>query len=461
MKIAATILAIGGLMVFQCRGADRSEICRLKSPDGLNAVVVGLDEEGQPYYRVEREGVQIIENSPLGLRCIDEDYSRQLTLIETGPQELVRQNYQLLAGNRLCIDTCHNQRRVILKNNKGSLAAIELAAGNEGIAFRYSLDDIRPLRTITEEKTGFQIPLSASGWMSPYHAAGPYTPAYEDFYFPISHGQEPPESRQKARGWCLPALFQIPSASAWMLIAEAQTDGSYCACHLEASASSKGLYTIGFAYEDEVTGARRFNQAAHPESVAGRMTPWRVIVIGRQASDILLSSWITDLAAPSRIEDTSWIKTGRASWSWWSHPEEPNTEQLYNQFTDLAADFGWEYTLFDAGWWNVNLAAVCRYAQQRNVKPMLWAHAADFYDADRRRRKMDEWRRLGIVGIKADFWCSDRQEAIQAIFALLEDAAERKMVVVLHGCTIPRGWHRTWPNLLSAEAVLGTECYFF
>jgi hypothetical protein len=180
-----------------------------------------------------------------------------------------------------------------------------------------------------------------------------------------------------------------------------------------------------------------------------------------KAADILNSTLVTDLASPSKIPDTSWIKAGRASWSWWSHPDDKDTEQLYNSFTDLAGKFGWEYTLFDAGWWNVDLDRICRYANDKGVKTLIWMHATDFYDADKRKRKLDDLVSKDVRGIKVDFWCSDRQEAMAAIHATLKDAAERKLVVGLHGCTIPRGWHRTWPNLLTAEAVLGTECYFY
>jgi alpha-glucosidase len=122
---------------------------------------------------------------------------------------------------------------------------------------------------------------------------------------------------------------------------------------------------------------------------------------------------------------------------------------------------GWEYTLFDAGWWEPGLKPLSGYAQSKGVMPMAWSHASDFYDAERRAAKLDEIEAGGARGVKVDFWCSDRQEAIAAMHALFRDAAARRMLVNLHGCTIPRGWQRTWPNLLTMEAVLGTESYFY
>lgn len=442
--------------------AAMEDVCCLKSPDGLNAITVSLSNDGRLFYRAERGRQTVLDPSPLGLRCKDEDFSRGLTLKKITPETTRREQYQLVVGNRLNIDTLLNERQLTLKNDRGSVFGVDLVAGDEGVGFRCRLgEDGDALYEVMEETTGFHIPPSATAWLQPYHAAGKYTPAYEDFYFQVAPGTLPPVSREKPRGWCLPALFQIPSASSWMLIAESGTDGFYCGCHLEVDPSKANAYKIAFAYEDEVTAAGSFDANARPAPVRTRATPWRIIIMGDQANDILNSTLITDLAAPSRIEDTSWIEPGRASWSWWSHPEGENTRELYNRFTDLAAEFGWEYTLFDAGWWKVDLSTISRYAQDKGVKPLIWMYAGDFYDPDKRRRKLDQAMGKGVRGIKVDFWCSDRQDAMAAIHATLQDAAERRLVVSLHGCTIPRGWHRTWPNLLTAEATLGTESYFY
>jgi hypothetical protein len=189
--------------------------------------------------------------------------------------------------------------------------------------------------------------------------------------------------------------------------------------------------------------------------------PWRVIVMGKTAGDIAMSTLVTDLAAPSKIADASWVKPGRASWAWWSYPDGPPTAKLFDDFSDFAAKMGWEYTLFDAGWWKPGLKGISDYAQSKGVMPLAWLFATDFYDAKKRSKKLDEMAAAGIRGVKVDFWCSDRQEAIAAMHALFQNAATRKMIVNLHGCTIPRGWQRTWPNFLTCEAVLGTESYFY
>jgi len=134
---------------------------------------------------------------------------------------------------------------------------------------------------------------------------------------------------------------------------------------------------------------------------------------------------------------------------------------LFNEFTDFAGRMDWEYTLFDAGWWEPGLSNIVAHANAKGVKTLAWSHAEDFYEAGKRRRKLDEMVAAGVRGVKVDLWCSDRQEAIAAMHSLFADAAARKLVVNLHGCTMPRGWERTWPNFLTSEAVLGTESYFY
>ena len=457
MIIAAVLI----IFLFQTAHAIAKEVCSLKSPDGLNTIFISLNNGGQPLYRVERSGRTVIFDSPMGLRCNDQDFSRQLVLHEIGQVELRHEKYQLLVGNKLKIDKTLAIRKLTLKNAKDSLITIDLAAGDDGVGFRYRFEDgAKSEHVVVEELTGFRVPTTTTAWLQPYHQAGKYTPAYEDFYYHVRPGEVPFESREKSRGWCLPGLFHVPSADIWMLIAESGNDGVYCNCHLNVDKSLKDMYTIAFAFEDEVTAAKSFDSNSKPTSVLTQMTPWRIILIGAEAGNILSSTMVTDLASPSQIKDTSWIMTGRASWSWWSDPNG-HTKELYNKFTDLAVEFRWEYTLFDAGWWNPGLEDISKYANARGVKPLVWMYAGDFYNTETRRSKLDDLVSKGIKGVKIDFWCSDRQEAVAAMLATLKDAAERKLVVSFHGCTIPRGWHRTWPNLLTVEGVLGTECYFY
>ncbi|HTI98620.1 MAG TPA: glycoside hydrolase family 97 catalytic domain-containing protein [Dongiaceae bacterium] len=457
-KLAVVALAVASLASGCLRAADSWS---LTSPDGQCEIRVTLNAAGHLTYQVSRAGKTALRPAPLGLRCNDQEFTGGLRLEQAAAATARPERYELLAGPVPHVNHELNLRQLKFRNLAGAPLVVELAAANEGVAFRYVFPDTNAAGRIVEsEQTGFALPPDASGWLQPFHAAGPYTPAYEDFYFFVTPGTPPPDSRARAIGWAFPALFQVPQADAWVLLTESGTDGGYCACHLGPD-SAGGLYHIAFPAADETTQGWTNRFGPEPRITSPASLPWRVIVLGRSAGDIALATLVTDLAPPTQVADTSWIKPGRASWMWWSYPDGPATAARFDEFTDLAARMGWEYTLFDAGWWQPGLEKISRYAQFRNVMPLAWLHAADFYDPARRAKKLDEMVAAGIRGVKVDFWCSDRQEAMAAMQGLFRDAAARKLLVNLHGCTIPRGWQRTWPNFLTAEAVLGSESYFY
>lgn len=432
----------------------------LTSPAGGREISIYL-QAGHLNYEASLNGKIVVQKSPLGLRRNDEDFESGLVFEKAGNVERRREKYELFAGVEPRVNHRVNFRALTFRNTDGARIEVDLAASDEGVAFRYRFAETnREVRIVASEATGFKLPMDARGWLQPYHAAGPFTPAYEDFYFHVSPGQAPPNSRQRAIGWAFPALFYVPDADSWVLITEAGTDGSYCGCHLGPN-SDGGLYRIAFPAADETTPGHTNRFGPQPRWTLPWTMPWRVLILEKTAGKIATSTLVTDLSAPSRIADTSWIRPGRASWAWWSYPHGPVTAQLFDHFTDFAAAMGWEYTLFDAGWWKAGLKPIAAYALSKGVRPLAWNAATDFYDSVKRRKKLDRLAAAGIVGVKVDFWCSDRQEAIAAQLALMRDAAARKMVVNLHGCTIPRGWQRTWPNLLSTEAVLGNESYFY
>lgn len=455
--LAAPLLGLG----CQFSAAAETGTWSLASPDGQCAISISIDAAGDLSYQVSRSGKEVIQKSPLGLRRDDQDFEHSLAFDHAGEVEKRSEKYELFAGARPRVDHVLNHRSVAFRNAGNVPIEIELAAGDEGVAFRYRFTEAHDeVRVVRSEATGFTLPADASGWLQPYHAAGPYTPGYEDFYFPVSPGDPPPDSRAKAVGWSFPALFKVPRAEAWVLLTESGTDEAYCACHL-APDSSGGIYHISFPAADQGTKGHANKFGPEPRYTLPWTMPWRVMVLGKSAGDIATATLVTDLAAPSVVADTSWIKPGRASWAWWSYPDGPATAERFNEFTDFAEEMHWEYTMFDAGWWGPGLNTLADHARSKGVMPLAWMFATDFYDAEKSAEKLTEMAAAGVRGVKVDFWCSDRQEAIAAQLQLMKDAAARKMVVNLHGCTIPRGWQRTWPNYMTCEAVLGTESYFY
>lgn len=214
----------------------------------------------------------------------------------------------------------------------------------------------------------------------------------------------------------------------------------------------------------------------NPTSTLPWKTPWRVAIIGDAAGRILESDLVTDLSPPSAIGDASWVKPGRASWSWWSESDSPKHAERLNAFTDLAADMGWEYSLVDANW-NVmetgRIEDVVAHAKAKGVGLLFWYNSGgphnDVTEAPRdrmhirdvRRAEMARLKEWGVKGIKVDFWHSDKQDRIRQYRDVLADAADFGLLVDFHGSTVPRGWSREFPNLISMEGVFGAEQYKF
>ena len=213
-----------------------------------------------------------------------------------------------------------------------------------------------------------------------------------------------------------------------------------------------------------------------PESKLPWTMPWRVFLISDRLGDLVESTLVNDLNPPNRIEDISWIQPGRVAWSWWSDHDSPRDFDKQARFIDLAAEMGWEYYLVDANWTLMDggdVRQLTEYAKKKNVGILLWYNSGGEHNTvtekprgcmklrDVRRFEFEMLKRWGVKGVKVDFFQSDKQNIMQQYLDILQDAADFQMLVNFHGCTAPRGWSRTWPNLVSTEAVKGEECYSF
>lgn len=454
-------LLIPVMFFVQLTSKAQNDGLSLKSKDNLNKIELSLAKDGTLSYEVIRRDKKILLNSPLGLTFSNNDFTSGLSVVKVSPVEEKVEKYELKVANNKIANHVFKSKSITFKNGQGALMTIDLIAGEEGVAFRYRFaEKENQTRVLRNEITGFHIDQNAKGWLQPYNKAGDYTPGYEDFYVNVKSGDPISGARNESVGWCMPALFNVNDAKNWVLIAESGTDGSFPGCHLQPD-SKDGIYSIAFAKKDEKFTLPLPDKEAYPESNLPWTMPWRVIMIGDKAGDILLSTMITDLAPASKIEDTSWIVAGKAAWSWWSHPED-FTPEMYNKFTDVSASFGFRYTLFDAGWEKANKEGkIIDYALAKGVQPLVWGYSAEYFDADKRKKRFKELADMGVKGVKIDFWCSDRQEVMGTLQSVFEDAAKQHLLVNLHGTTVPRGWHRTWPNFVTAEAILGTESYFY
>jgi len=317
-----------------------------------------------------------------------------------------------------------------------------------------------------EERSGFHLPSGTKAWLLPHHMPSRYKPAYEDLFHEVPVGTAAPEPA----GWSFPGLFKTKGGT-WLLITEAALDETYCGSRF-ASDAPGGVYRLRFPDPGEGRGVGEVN----PSSTLPWTMPWRVVIIGDAAARIAESDLVSDLSPPSRVADTSWIKPGRASWSWWSESDSPKHAEALNRFVDLAAEMGWEYSLVDANWNFMEtgkIEDVVAHAREKGVGLLFWYNSGgphnDVTEAPRDRMLVREVRRAefarlrdwGVRGVKVDFWQSDKQDRIRQYREVLADAADFHLLVNFHGCTLPRGWSREFPHLVGMESVMGAEQYKF
>lgn len=450
-----------------------STIFQLESPDKLVRVVIGQEKDlsdGRLYYSIYlKQGdtyERLMDPSPLGLVREDSRFVQNMQVLMEENKINASESYTLLTGKKLQVNKSYNASILTFHNEDQKKLVIEFRAYNDGVAFRYQFPgEADEEITVTEDLSGFDF-MDGNFWGHPYDTLSTYTPAYETYFEGLKIGSPAPPNKN---GWAFP--FLVESRGAWMLVSEAGVDGSHGASHLHAECD-QGLYRIKFAEQEEAEGY----YANTSVSSLPFSTPWRFIALGESLDKVVETTLPTDLSEPSKIEDTSWIKPGRAAWSWWSDNDSPQDYRRMVPFIDFTAEIGWEYFLVDANWnrmLNGSMEELADYAENKNVALLLWYNSGGvhnvvseeprdrMWDRELRRAEFKRISSLGIKGVKVDFFQSDKQTIIQQYLDILEDAAEYKLLVNFHGCTMPRGWRRTWPNLVSMEAVRGEECYIF
>ncbi len=453
------------------------------SPDGQTTVTLSLaapgDEADYPanrarlYYEIQR-GVgaaraSVLPRSPLGVVRDDQAFLDDLQFSDAGSVQAIDETYRKPHGKRTVCRSQANQQSIAFANPAGAKVQVTLRVANDGVAFRYEFpeQDQTP-RVVRTEATGFRVPDGARAWIQPYQEPSKWTPAYEEYF---QNGIPAGTAAPGEAGWCLPALFQVPQGDRWLLLAEAAVDGSYCGSRLQPAAPH-GVYRLRFPQAGEGNGVGD----VCPHATLPWRTPWRVILVADTLAGIFESTLVEDLNPPCAVADTKWIKPGRVSWSWWSDHDSSRDFVKLREFVDLAAEMGWEYSLVDANWTLMDggdVRQLARYAADKGVGLLLWYNSGGPHNivtekprgcldqAEVRRFEFELLNKWGVKGIKVDFFQSDKQNLMQLYQDILRDAAEFKLLVNFHGCTVPRGWSRTYPHLLSMEAVRGAENYTF
>lgn len=443
---------------------------QIVSPDGSVSSQILMEDSGKLTYQVffgTTDKIELIEASPLGVIREDQRFD-SLKFISVKENKSVDEFYSLKTGKRQENRNYYNEITLNFENKQGSKLDIIFRAYDDGIAFKYYFPQKdKSEYTVTGELSGFNLP-EGLAWMQPYDSSTAYAPAYERNYEgEMAIGTQAPFDD----GWCFPALFETQDH--WILLTEANLKDNFYGSHLSPEAEN-GLYTITPPEEDEAFG---YGNAKAVSTLPWDM-PWRVIMLGDQVGDIVESNLVNHLSDPSIIADASWINPGRASWGWWSGylNQTSDTPEKLKRFIDFAQVMGWEYSLIDAGWNSrkgLDLKELVTYADKRDVKLLLWYNSGgplnkvnagprDFmYYPEMREKEMKRISELGIKGVKIDFFGSDKQDFMKLYIDILEDAAKHKLMVNFHGSTIPRGWSRTYPHLISYESVKGSEGYIY
>ncbi|HEY9049210.1 MAG TPA: glycoside hydrolase family 97 catalytic domain-containing protein [Ohtaekwangia sp.] len=441
----------------------------LKSPNSKIELSVFL-QDGEPQYIVKADGKVVLDSSRLGLVLATENFSSDLEIVRSTPSTEIVDSYSLKFGKQKQGYYVANESVWTLKNPNGALIDIRFRVSNDGIVFRYELPEaVTSLQTVVKEYTAFKFLEGTTAFLQPMSVAktgwSKVNPCYEEWYEKDVQASMPPAS---PAGWVYPAMFH--SADQWVVITESALDKNYCGTHLNKEQASRE-YSVAFPDSLQVFPGEGYL----PIAEGAFNTPWRVIVIGDLKT--IVESDLGNAVAKNAIKDAPFAKPGHSSWSWALLKDDSTIFDVQKKFIDHAADMHWDYCLVDADWDRKigydKMKELVSYGKTKNIGLWLWYNSAGNWnetpytpknkllthtDREQEFAKLDS---IGVKGIKVDFFGGDGQSMIQYYIDILEDAAQHHLMVNFHGSTIPRGWHRTYPNLMSMEAVKGFEYVTF
>ncbi|MCH7396627.1 glycoside hydrolase family 97 protein [Belliella sp. DSM 107340] len=404
--------------------------------------------------RVENEVIPMIE---LGLKREDQEFGSGLNLLKVSKPKLIKEQYEAVHGKRLSRSNTAYEVVANFENAQKAKLDVVIRLYDDGLAFRYHFPEKNSGEfKVLDEFTSYHIPDSTMRWLQKFN------PANEGYYRASKDGNTQAD-------WAYPALFHTADTSAFFLIHEAGLDRNYCGTKLSNQGDSKSYKLV---FPDDWNG--RGQGQREPTISLPWSSPWRVIQVGDIGS-IVASTLVDDLSPASILTDIEWIKPGLVSWNYWSHNHGTKDFQVVKKFADLAAEMNWPYTLIDWEWDAIsnggNLNDALTYIQNLGVKPLIWYNSGGnhtWVEATPKDRMLTHENRVkeftmlkekGVVGVKIDFFESEKQDMINYYIDILEDAAEFEMLIYFHGCLVPRGWARTYPHLMTYEGVRGAEWY--
>ncbi len=465
-KLISVLLILQTMLVF---AQSKKPVYKLSSPDKKITVTLTSKADNVDGKSVERliysasfDGKQAIQPSVLGIARDDQSFAENLTLLSASKIRKIDEDFTLKAGKKLSIHHQANEQVFSFRNENQAVVELVFRVANDGLAFRYRFPEKgSELRKIVHEETTFSVPVNGKAFIHPYDLNSRQKPSYEIYCeCDIPVGAESPNKA----GWAYPMLFNTNGL--WMMITEAVMDGSYCGTHVRVNSDKS--YRVVFAEKEEAI----IPDDPEPIVQLPWASPWRVIVMGETLNTVVETNLVQSVNESCVLSDTSWIKPGRSSWSWWSEGGSPRSYEKQIKYVDFSAEMGWEYMLIDAGWPEMkdgSVEDVVKYANQKGVGVWLWYHSGSgmpkepltvrnvMSDPVERKKELAKIQKWGVKGVKVDFFDTDKQGVVKLFKEILQDAADHHILVNFHGASLPRGMERTYPNLMTTEAIRGAE----
>ena len=462
-------ILICGVLAMMMASASALEK-QVASPDGKLVVTIN-DNNGKPTYQVSLDGKVFLENSALGLNTNIGDFTQGMTMSEVSEVKAVNDSYQLDRIKKSHVDYHANQQVMTFTKDGKKVYDIIFQVSDNDVAFRYKLypqGDTRCL-VVKQEATSYQMPKEATSFlcpqMNPMTGFARTAPSYETNY----DLDVPVGTKLSHTGYTFPCLFKNGN-NGWVLLSETGTDAGYVACRLMGKAD--GCYQIANPMPEEMNGQGSANPALN---LPGE-TPWRTITVGKTLAPIVETTIPFDVVS-QKYKASKKYEYGKGTWSWIIGMDWSCNFDEQKRYIDFAAAMGYQTVLVDALWDTQigypKMEELAKYGKSKGIDLFLWYNSNGCWndapqgprgimDNTLKRREAMAWmQKNGIRGIKVDFFGGDKQEMMKLYEDILIDANDYGIEVIFHGCTLPRGWERMYPNYVASEAVLASENLHF
>ena len=443
---------------------------QITSPDGKLVVTVA-DMDGRPSYSVSYDNVLFLKPSPLGMIANIGDFSSGMSLEKNVSTNKIDETYELASIKQSKVRYVANEAVFSFTQQGKTIYDVIFRISNNDVAFKYKMYPQGETLScvVKQEVTGFVFPDGTTTFLCPQSKPmGGFartSPSYETSYT----ADDVAGKNGWGEGYTFPCLFRNGD-NGWVLVSETGVNGGYCASRLLGHKG--GVYTIGFPQEGEANG----NGTVSPGIALPGETPWRTITVGKTLAPIVETTVPFDVVKPL-YQAKGEYTYGRGSWSWIIGMDGSTNYKEQLRYIDFSAAMGYQSVLVDALWdkqiGRDKIEELAKYGKDKGVALYLWYNSNGYWNdapqtprgimdnAIARRKEMKWMQSIGIRGIKVDFFGGDKQMTMQLYEDILSDANEYGLLVIFHGCTLPRGWERMYPNFASSEAVLASENLHF